>query len=251
MNTEDRTKKIAVISGGFGYVGLAVARRLSKAGFSLALLYKNTTEEECATRLKELTGEGHRAYKCDLTNAEEVANILSLIEQEQGTITIAVHAAGQKPDRKKLHLTTLQELESQLQNNVVASFNFLTAFGKNLKEHRSGVLVGITTIGLVVPDATKSLGGYIPAKYAVQGMLTMLRDELAPSGVRVYAIAPGFMPDGMNADIPKAFVQMIEAKVPDKKLAQASDIADKIQMLYDMPPENDVFVIPIAPEYGM
>jgi NAD(P)-dependent dehydrogenase (short-subunit alcohol dehydrogenase family) len=79
----------------------------------------------------------------------------------------------------------------------------------------------------------------------------MLRDELAPSGVRVYAIAPGFMPDGMNADIPKAFVQMIEAKVPDKKLAQASDIADKIQMLYDTPPENDVFVIPIAPEYGM
>lgn len=252
METPQSTpKKVAVISGGFGYVGFATATKLAEEGYSVALLYKNTNEEEVKLKMSTLVEGGHGAYKCDLANELDVTNILDRIESEQGPISAAVHAAGQKPDRKKLFLTTQVELEVQLQNNVVASFNFLTQCAKKLKEHGEGVLIGVTTIGVLVPEATKSLGAYIPAKYAVQGMLTMLKDELHPYNVRVYSIAPGFMPEGMNADIPKAFVQMIEAKSGGKGLASAGVIADTVLSLTKGEKEADSFTVSIAPEYGM
>lgn len=244
-------KKVAVISGGFGYVGFVTAKRLVKAGYTVALLYKNTSKEEVTTQMSALLGGGHRAYKCDLTNELEVTDIIHQIEVEQGPISLAVHAAGQKPDRKKLFLTTGEELQAQLQSNVTGSFNFLIQCAKKLKDHSEGVLIGITTIGVLVPEAAKSLGAYIPAKYAVQGMLTMLKDELYPFNVRVYSIAPGFMPEGMNRDIPRAFVQMIESKSVGKNLANAEDIADKVLALTEEVQEADSFTIPIAPEYGM
>ncbi len=245
------SKKVAVISGGFGYVGFVTAKRLAKAGYTIALLYKNTSKEETSTQMRDLLGGGHRAYKCDLANELDVIGTINQIEVEQGPISVAVHAAGQKPDRKKLFLTTGEELQIQLQNNVVASFNFLVQCAKKLKEQGEGVLIGVTTIGVLVPEATKSLGAYIPAKYAVHGMLTMLRDELYPFNVRVYSIAPGFMPKGMNRDIPKAFAQIIEAKSVGKSLAKAEDIADKVLALSEAPQEADSLIIPIAPEYGM
>lgn len=244
-------KKIVVISGAFGYVGLEVAKEISKIGFSVAFLYNSSPLEEVEDTIKNFPGEGHRAYKCDLSNPQEVDSVINQIEEEQGVIVIAVHAAGKKPERKKLHLTTYEELQGQLNNNVVGSFNFLTACARKLKEHKHGLLVGITTVGVIVPEATKSLGAYIPAKFAVQGMLTMLKEELAPYGVRVHSVAPGFMPDGMNADIPQAFVQMIQTKTSKKELAKANDIAKLVVDLYQNSTESDILTIPIAPEYGI
>lgn len=242
-------KKIAVISGAFGYVGLEVAKELSAIGFSIAFLYNSTPVTEVNDIVKNFSEEEHKAYKCDLSNSQEVNLIINQIEEEQGTITVAVHAAGKKPVRKKLHLTTSEELESQLNNNVIGSFNFLTACAKKLKEHKNGLLIGITTVGVIVPEATKSLGAYIPAKFAVQGMLTMLKDELAPYNVRVHSIAPGFMPNGMNADIPKAFVEMIQTNTSTKELAKANDVAKLVVDLYQNFTKYNTLTIPIAPEY--
>jgi NAD(P)-dependent dehydrogenase (short-subunit alcohol dehydrogenase family) len=75
------------------------------------------------------------------------------------------------------------------------------------------------------------LGAYIPAKYAVQGMLVMLREELSPQGVRVYSVAPGFMHGGMNSDVPMAFAEMIREKSDTKKLTTAVDVAERVAYL--------------------
>lgn len=249
MNNDHMSKKIVVISGGFGYVGLEVAKALSEEGYLLTLLYNTTSQSDIDDGLQKLTGTGHAAYACDLSNEKSVEEVIERIEKEQGLIFMAVHAAGKKPERKKLHQTTTEELRLQIDTNIVGSFNFLTTCGKKLKDRKEGLIIGITTIGVVVPEATRSLGAYIPAKYAVQGMLTMLRDELAPHNVSVYSIAPGFMPDGMNKDIPQAFIQMIESKTPDKQLANASMIASKIVELSKKNVNQESLTITIAPEY--
>lgn len=251
MNNHQIPKKIAVISGGFGYVGLEVAKALSEEGYMLSLLYNTTSQSDIDNGLKSFPGTGHVAYACDLTNEKSVNEVIDNIEKEQGAIYIAVHAAGKKPERKKLYQTTSDELRSQVDTNIIGSFNFLTACSKKLKEHKEGMIVGITTIGVMIPEATKSLGAYIPAKYALQGMLTMLRDELVQYNVSVYSIAPGFMPDGMNKDIPQAFIQMIESKTPNKQLASASLIASTIVTLSQKILNEEPLTVAIAPEYRM
>ncbi len=250
MSTENNYKKIAVVSGGFGYVGLEIIKQLTASNFSVAVLYNNTSQEKVDIYMKELHGEGHRAYQCDLTNRTEVESVFLKIENEQGQIFTCIHSAGRKPERKKLSLTTNDELENQLKGNVVSSFNFLSCSTKVLQSHKEGVLIGITTAGVVIPEATKSLGAYIPAKFAVQGMLTMLKDELIPSGIKVYSIALGFMSGGMNSDIPQAFVQMIQAKSKSKEIMNADAVARTVLSLVtkDGP---DTLTITLAPEYGL
>lgn len=251
MNTENAHKKIAVVSGGFGYAGLEIIKQLALDNFSLAVLYNNTPQEKVDMYMQSLSGEGHQAYQCNLNERDDVESIFSRIEKEQGPLFLCVHTAGRKPERKKLYLTTSDELKNQLNDNVVSSFNFLTCSAKILQEHKEGMLIGITTAGVIIPEATKSLGAYIPAKYAVQGMLTMLREELAPHNVDVFSIAPGFMPGGMNSDIPEAFVQMIQNKTEKKELASAQSIAQVIVDLYRKKIRQNSLTIPIAPEYNL
>jgi NAD(P)-dependent dehydrogenase (short-subunit alcohol dehydrogenase family) len=250
MNIKNAHKKIAVVSGGFGYVGLEIIRQLASNNFSVAVLYNNTPPEKVATYMQSLSGDGHKAYQCNLNDRLVVGSVFSKIENEQGKIFVCIHAAGRKPERKKLYLTTNEELENHLKDNVVSSFNFLTCSAKALQSHKEGVLIGITTAGVVIPEATKSLGAYIPAKFAVQGMLTMLKDELSSFGVKVYSIAPGFMSGGMNSDIPQAFVQMIQAKSNSKEIMDATIVAHKVLSLVtkDGP---DTLTITLAPEYDL
>lgn len=215
------------------------------------MLYNMTSPLLVEEGMKTLPGEGHKAFSCNLTDPQAATSLFSEIEREMGEVFACIHTAGQRPERKKLHLTTTEELRSQLENTTIASFNFLTNAARLLKGRGSGVLIGITTIGVVKAEATKSLGAYIPAKYAVQGMLTMLRDELAPYHVHVYSIAPGFMAGGMNKDVPQAFVEMVRVKSTSKTLASPTDIADVIASLCakGISDYDDTLTITIAPEY--
>lgn len=231
MDTLNKQKRIAVISGGTGYVGFEVAKKLAEDGMLVAVLYHKKPKEEVDEMIKILKGEGHHSYCCNLEDADNVKQTLELIEKEMDNIYVCIHTAGKKPKRKQLSLSSVEDLKEQLEGNIVTSFNFLSACSEKLKEHKEGVMIGITTVGVILPEATKSLGAYIPAKYAIQGMLTMFKEELAPYSVRVYSVAPGFMEGGMNSDIPKAFVEMIKEKSPTKTIINAIDVANKIAYL--------------------
>jgi NAD(P)-dependent dehydrogenase (short-subunit alcohol dehydrogenase family) len=162
-------------------------------------------------------------------------------------VSLCVHAAGLKPERKKLLQTSAASFARQLEVNGMGGFNFLTNVASIMKE--GGTIVGITTIGVVNTEAAKSLGGYIPAKYVLQGILSMLREELLPRKVFVYALAPGFMEDGMNKDIPKAFVEMVKTKSKTKQLATAEGIAERVMSLHENKDQQKPLTITYAPEY--
>jgi len=241
--------RVAVISGSTGYVGSAVARKLAADGMKIAMLYHPASLETAKVVLKSLPGSGHKAYCCDIEDAVQIAMTVKAIENDLGDIYVCVHAAGEKPERKQLLLSSIEDLRDQFKVNVFGSFNFLSACALRLKEHKRGVMIGITTAGVVVPSAAKSLGAYIPAKYAIQGMLTAFKEELKPYGVRVYSVAPGFMHGGMNSDIPKAFADMIKEKSPTKTLASAEEVANKISFLCsDKAADVTDLTILLAPE---
>ena len=243
-------RRSAVVSGAMGYVGKATATRLARDGMSVALLFHASAENETADFIETLEGTGHHAYACNLENSSEVARTLDRIEKEMGVPCACVHAAGIKPDRKSLLDTTAEEFEHQVKTNVIGSFNFLTQCGKRLQKRKNGVLVGITTVGIVSPQFGRSLGGYIPAKWAVQGMLSMLKEELKPSGIRVYSVAPGFMAGGMNIAIPEAFKEIARRKNKSNRITSDIDIAAKISYLCsDAAKDEDKLTHVVAEEY--
>lgn len=252
MNTITQNKKVCVISGGTGYVGSAVAKKLSEEGMTVAVLYNFSSDEDVESLMNTLHGESHRAYRCNLLNEEEVLSTINKIEKELGTLYACIHTAGTKPKRKPFFLSTEEELREQLKGNTLAGFNFISACARRLKEYKHGIIIGITTIGVLKSEATKTLGAYIPTKYALQGILTAVREEMTPHGINVYSIAPGFMEGGMNDDIPKSFVEIIKSKSPNNKIATADDIALVIYNICNNEnTENKDLTIPVAPDYSM
>ncbi len=249
MNKDEVHTRIAVISGAMGYVGFEVAKKLAHEGMQVAMLYHSTSEEVVAEKLGSLVGKGHHAYKCDLQEREQVEDVIASIEKEMGEIYACVHAAGVIPKLKQLHLSSLEDLEEQFDVNIFGSFNFLSACALKLKAHQMGVIVGVTTANVVTNVNTKARGAYSVIKFALQGMLVALKEELNPSNVRVYSVAPGFMAGGMNSVIPKAFVEIVKNSSPSKTLTNASEVAEKISYLIsDKAKDVDELTFLIAPE---
>ncbi len=88
------------------------------------------------------------------------------------------------------------------------------------------------------------------AKLALQNTLTTMKDDLSLSGIRVYSVAPGFMPGGMNAGIPEAFKQIAAGKNMSKRLTTAEDVAEKISYLCSDKADSDtVLTHPVDEEY--
>ena len=230
-DTSERAKKVAVISGGMGYVGSEVVRKLALDGFSVALLYHKSKKSTVLEAVSKLSGSGHKSYQCDLENHKQVEKTIEKIEKELGNIYVCVHTAGTLPERKQLHLSSVSDLRKQFETNIFGSFNFLSTCATRLKEHKSGVMIGITTAGVISGVNTKARGGYSVTKFALQGMLTALKEELSPYSVRVYSVAPGVMSGGMNSGTPQAFIDIVKEKSPTKTLANAKDVSETISFL--------------------
>lgn len=245
---KDSLQKVAVISGAFGYVGSAVARQFIAEGMIVALLYNRSADEKVQDRMKEFSGQC-RAYHCDLADAAAVESIILAIEKDLGAIEVVVHAAGVLPKPKQLHLSSVEDVREQVEENLMTGFIFLSQCARKLKEHKRGVIIGITTAAVVSEVNTRARGTYSVVKFALQGALAALREELAVHGVRVYAIAPGVLPGGMNSATPQAFLEILKGKSATKTLATAEDVATTASFLAsDAARSVTTFTILVAPE---
>lgn len=232
------SQKVVVVSGGAGYVGSAIVRRLEQEGFTVAALYRH-----------EVPQNGH-PYQCDLSNTGAVTATFDTLERELGPLYAGVHAAGSLPLPKQLSQLSSAELREQFDKDVFTGFAFLSECARRLKGHDTGVLVGITTAGVATSVNTKARGAYSPVKFALQGMLVALREELASSGIRVYSVAPGVMEGGLNKGTPKAFLDMVRALIPSKTLATVDDVALKVSGLLSEGNTETELTILVAPECG-
>lgn len=230
-NQKNQELKVAVVSGGTGYVGSEIVKRLAADGMRVAALYLNASEEVVTDIISKLPGSGHQAYQCDLRDADAVNQTIETIEKNQGAIYVCVHAAGTMPKRKKLYLSSVGDVKEQFDADVFSAFNFLSSCAVRIKEYEKGIIIGITTAAVVSQANTKARGVYSPVKFALQGILSAFREELSPYGVRVYSVAPGVMPGGLNKETPQAFLDMVKEKSPTKNLAQASDVAGTVSFL--------------------
>lgn len=240
QGSDSSEKSVVVISGGMGYVGQAIARAFAREGASVIIFYHTSSREVADSLLASLPGEGHAAYECDVTDEVKTEKTVQLVAQTHGPVNAYIFAAGSRPTRTPLHLASSADVLEALQQHALGGFHFLKAGALQLKKKRGGTLIGITSSAVVDPEGTHALGTYLPAKYALQGMLAGLREELRPFGVWVYSVAPSFMESGMNASFPKAFVELLKAKSPTRTLTTAEDVAKQVLALASAPSQTDI-----------
>src|SRR3989344_6410620 len=131
-------KKIAVISGGAGYLGSAIVSKLAGDGFTVVAI---TRTNKAATDVTK--NEFIHYIVADITNTESVEKIAEEVKNRFGKVSAVIHAASAPLIRKPLLLESPKEFESQLSVNVTGAFNLFKSFCPIIMP--GGVIIGITS----------------------------------------------------------------------------------------------------------
>jgi 3-oxoacyl-[acyl-carrier protein] reductase len=227
MNTIENSQ-VAIVTGASRGIGAAVARRLAKDGFAVAINYASSSKEADAL-VAELASKGAKAIavKADVSKADEVRAMFEVVEQQLGKIDVLVNNAG------VLKTVPLADTSDALYDqtfdiNVRGTFNTLREAAARMNEGGRIVNFSSTTLALNMPGYAI----YNATKAAVEAFTHVFAKELRGRNITVNAVAPGpiatsLFLDGKTEEQIQTFAKM----PPLQRLGQPEDIASVVSFL--------------------
>ena len=218
---------IALVTGASGGLGLAIAERLAKDGFRITLF----DIDEDGAHASAAGIPGAQGYGCDITNEDEVAKNLQRLLSDFGAFPdVLVNNAGIVRFGDFLE-HSVENFRKVVDVNLVGTFVMSREVGKGMAIRGSGTIVNVTSLNAFAPSP--DAGAYPATKAAIAKMTEQMALSLGPRGVRVNAVAPGFINSGMSSPIyedPKILAER-GSSVPAGRIGTAEDVADTISFL--------------------
>lgn len=217
------TKPIALITGASRGLGKAIATELACKGFNLVLVARNegllqTLSDDLSNRF----GTNSWVFSTDLLLAGAATNLFAFLQENGVLIDVLVNNAGIMQNAT-LMMTTDEMIDDQLAINLRTVLSMSRAAVKHFVRKRKGCIINMSSIvgvnggiGQAVYSATKS---------ALVGLTYTLSKELGPLGIRVNAIAPGYMMTDMTAQYDDAHNEKMRLATSLRKLGTAEDVA--------------------------
>lgn len=216
--------RVALVTGGSRGIGAAVSRELARAGARVAVNYRAGAEtaEALASEL------GALAVQADVASAAEAASVVERVEGELGPIDALVANAGITRDTLIVRMTD-EEWDEVIDTNLRGVFNVCRAVARGMLKRRSGSIVTMTSV--VGLHGNPGQTNYAASKAGVIGFSKSLAKELGSRGVRVNAIAPGYITTELTSALPEELQQMILGATPLGRLGDPDDVAGAVRFL--------------------
>jgi 3-oxoacyl-[acyl-carrier protein] reductase len=220
--------KVALVTGASRGIGLAIAERLARDGFTLIINYSgNAAPAEALVRKLEGAGGHAIAVKADVSDPTAVRQMFDAAEAAYGGIDVLVNNAGIM-ELASIAETDDASVDRHIAINLKGTFNTLREAAKRLRTGGRIVNLSSTVVGRLVP----TYGIYIATKAAVEGLTSVLAKELRGRNITVNAVAPG--PTATELFLkgkPQDVVDSLAKMAPLERLGQPSDIADVVSFL--------------------
>lgn len=220
--------KVAIVTGGTRGIGYETVKLFAENNAKVILF--GSKKESVDNAIDKLKKENIDVlgYYPNLSNYEEVGEVINKIIEKYGHIDILVNNAGISAN-KKIDDTTTLEFNSIIDLNVNAMFCVTKAVVPYMKERKSGVI--LNTSSMVSIYGQPSGIGYPTSKFAVNGFTKSLARELGCYNIRVNAVAPGVTNTDMVAKLPKEMIEPLIKTIPLGRVGEPRDIANAFLFL--------------------
>lgn len=217
------TPQTALVTGGSGGIGRAIALALAAAGHRVAVHYHGHAERADAV-VAEITTAGGTALAVggDVADADAVAALVEQVEDAFGPVGLLVNAAGILRDAL-LAMMSEEQWDSVLDVNLKGSFLVSRAVVKGMMAARRGHILHLVSISGLI--GTPGQVNYAASKGGVIAMTRGMARELGRYGIQVNALAPGFIATEMLADMPPKQLEAMRSRIPLGRIGEAHEVA--------------------------
>ena len=227
----DLDGQVAVVTGASSGFGAHFAETLAQAGAKVAIGARRV--DRLTALAEKITGDDGRALpiELDVTDAKSVAEAVRIAEEELGPISILVNNAGLPSGGKVLEMEE-DEWDSVLDTNLKGAWLMAREVGRHMVEHETaGRIINISSV-IGVSTAAKRVLAYSISKAGLVNLTQTMALELGDKGIRVNAIAPGYIQTELNHDFLNSPAgQRIATRVPLGRFGETTDLDGLLLLL--------------------
>ena len=216
--------KVALVTGGSRGIGAAISRELGRAGARVAVNYRSGREaaEAIATEV------GGIAVGANVGDPGEAQGLVEQVEAELGDVDALVNNAGVTRDTLIARMSD-KDWDEVIDTNLRGTFNTCRAVSRKMLRRRSGAIVNLTSV--VGLHGTPGQANYAASKAGIIGLTKALARELGTRGVRVNAVAPGYIDTELTNVLSEEIRGAILGNTPLGRLGEPEDVAAAVRFL--------------------
>jgi len=216
-------QKVVIVTGGAQGIGLCAAERFAAEGAIVAIWDFNTEKGVSAETQLRQEGRDVRFRQVNVTDSESVRTAVQALVDETGRIDVLVNNAGITRDASLLKMTE-EQWQQVIDVNLGGVFHCTQAVAPVMVEQGSGSIINTSSVVGLYGNYGQT--NYVATKSGVIGMTKVWARELGRKGIRVNAVAPGFIATDMVETIPAHIIEQIVGRTPLARMGKPGDIAD-------------------------
>ncbi len=213
-------KKVALITGGARGIGKAIVFEFAKAGYDVVFTYNSSVPDSVLEELKK-TGSDALAVKCDVTSEEAVVSLFKQLEEKYNRLDVLVNNAGITNDKLLLRMS-FEDFSKVINTNLNSCFltckNAIKVMGR-----AGGSIVNVSSVVGLMGNAGQA--NYCSSKAGMLGLTKSVAKEYGSRGIRVNAVAPGFIETDMTSGLTEEIKKEYQKQIPMKRFGKPEDVA--------------------------
>ena len=215
--------KVSLITGAAQGIGAATALKFAREGAIVVVCDVKQAAIDAVVAQCQAAGAEAVGHVMDVSNRPQIDAVVQAVQARFGRIDVLVNNAGITLDAR-LQKMTLEQFDRVIDINLRGVFHCAQAVADIMVQQGQGVILNASSVVGIYGNYGQT--NYAASKFGVIGFTKTWSRELGPKGVRVNAVAPGFISTPMVSTVPSKVLDELAEKVPLKRLGQPEEIAN-------------------------